>query len=184
MANFKSSFELMSKMEFNNPNNCLHRNKGENGLTFWGIYESANPSWSGWNMVRNTLSSFGDIKAASSRLYNDEWLKGKVMQFYKTNYWDKLKLDRVDSQKIADEMFCFGVNAGVGTSARIAQRVVGVDADGIIGDGSLEAINSFDESEFDTRFDELEIEYYNKIIKNKPSLNVFRKGWTTRAYQV
>ncbi|WP_303296956.1 hypothetical protein [Campylobacter fetus] len=39
MANFRKSMEILLKLEFNNPNDALHKNKTENGFTFMGIYQ-------------------------------------------------------------------------------------------------------------------------------------------------
>jgi outer membrane lipoprotein SlyB len=81
-------------------------------------------------------------------------------------------------------MFVFGVNAGCGRAVRLAQIVSGAVADSIIGPKTIEKINQCDEKEFDVRFDEEEIKYYEAIVANNPSKNIFMKGWKNRALAV
>lgn len=183
MANFYNSMELLKSLEFSSPANCLHKNKTESDLTYFGIYRTANPNWTGWQIVDEAIARLS-LSEASKTLYANEWLNGKVYQFYKTNFWDKMKLDKIDSQKIADEMFCFGCNAGIKTAIRLAQKVVNVSDDGIIGENTLNALNSCDESKFDLAFDSLEIEYYDKLIAKNPKLAIYKKGWYNRANKI
>ena len=58
MANFDLSFEKMLKLEFSSSKNALHKNATETGLTFMGIYETANPSWSGWAKIKSYLNMY------------------------------------------------------------------------------------------------------------------------------
>ncbi|CUU77669.1 putative peptidoglycan-binding domain-containing protein [Campylobacter hyointestinalis] len=183
MANFYNSMELLKSLEFSSPKNVLHKNATENDITYFGIYRIANPDWSGWCVVDEALQRLS-INEASKSLYANEWLNGKVHQFYLDNFWHKMQLDKIDSQKIADEMFCFGCNAGIKTAIRLAQRVVNVNDDGIIGDKTLNALNSFDESEFDIDFDDLEMRHYDKLISKNPKLAIYKKGWYNRARAV
>lgn len=182
MANIKKALDKLYRLEFSNPATALHKNKGEDGLTFMGIYQTANPKWVGWKIVEDELARVGgDLKAASVKLYRDTRMISLVEDVYKELYWDKAKLDKVDSQKIAEEIFVFGVNAGMRNAIRKAQKLVGATPDGIVGSQTLKALNAFNESEFDMKFDYLEIEFYEDLIKNKPSFAMFRNGWINRA---
>ncbi|CUU81854.1 Predicted Peptidoglycan domain [Campylobacter hyointestinalis subsp. hyointestinalis] len=183
MANFYNSMELLKSLEFSSPANCLHKNSTENDITYFGIYRTAHPNWSGWCVVDEALQRLS-LSEASKSLYANEWLNGKVHQFYLDNFWHKMQLDKIDSQKIADELFCFGCNAGIKTAIKLAQRVVNIKDDGIIGDKTINALNSFDENEFDIAFDGAEIEYYDKLIAKNPRLSLYKKGWYNRARAV
>ncbi|CUU74367.1 glycosyl hydrolase 108 family protein [Campylobacter hyointestinalis] len=184
MANFKVSMDLLKSLEFTNPTDVLHKNKIESDITYFGIYRIAHPNWSGWQKVDEVLSRVGVLSEASKILFADEWLQGKVYQFYKTNFWDMMKLDNIHSQKIADEMFCFGVNAGVATSVKIAQKLVGIECDGVIGAMTISALNACDEARFDNLFDMLEMEHYEKLIAKNPRLSVYHNGWNNRANKI
>ena len=91
------------------------------------------------------------------------------MRFYKKNYWDSINLNYIESQKVCDEMFMFGVNCGIKQAVKLAQRVVGVADDGVIGNQTIQAINNYDESDFDREFDIEEMKYYDSIIQKNPN---------------
>lgn len=185
MAKIGLALEKLYRLEFSEPSNALHVNPGEHGLTFMGVYEAANPYWAGWTVVRKMLEKYdGNIKRASEALYESSVMRGLVDEFYYNAYWSRAKLDRVDSQKIAEEIFVFGVNAGMRNAIRKAQKLVGVPADGIVGPMTLEAWNSYDEDEFDYKFDEVEKQYYADLIEQKPSFKIFERGWMNRAEAV
>ncbi len=183
--NFIKSFNILMGLEFSNPSNALHKNKGENGLTFMGIYQVAHPNWTGWARVEKELCiANDDIKLASRNLLAKTNIKDLVEDFYKKHYWNRAKLDEIDSSKKCDEIFVFGVNVGMRTAIRKTQKLVGAVADGIIGSQTIKAINEFHEGKFDMMFDDIEIQYYADIIERKPSFARFRNGWENRAKAV
>lgn len=186
MAQIEKSIVLLEQLEHSsNPSKVLHKNSHENGLTYWGIYESANPTWPGWSAVKACLDFYnGEVKIASRELYNTTWLHKMVEDFYKIEYWDKAKLDRIIDQKVADEIFIFGVNVGMKTAVMKAQRLVGAKADGWVGNETLLKLNTYDANKFDIEFDDYEKEYYDAIIKNKPYLAINKQGWYNRADEV
>ncbi|QMS58106.1 peptidoglycan domain protein [Campylobacter fetus] len=184
MANFKESMEVLLGLEFSSSRDVLHKNKTENGFTFMGIYQGAHPSWGGWDIIENALSSNADIRSASEVLYTNITLKKMVFDFYEREFWNKMRLNAIESQIIADELFCFGVNAGIKTAVKLAQKLVGTPLDGIMGVQTLRALNSADEDKFSLQYDKLEIEYYESLVYKKPANAVYLKGWKKRANAV
>ena len=184
MAKLDKALETLWGLEYSNVYNILHKNKHENGLTIYGIYQSAHPKWRGWEVVKEVLEKYKDIKQASKILSENIVLKIWVEDFYRENFWDVAKLDEVKSQHIAEEIFIFGVNVGMKTAVIKAQKLVGVIADGICGNMTLKAINSYNEDKFDISFDKLEQKYYDAIIKAKPYLSINKKGWYNRSVSV
>lgn len=181
MADIKKSMELLKFVEHSNRNDkLLHYNEGEDGYTYFGIYEAAHPNWKGWRIVKSYLINTPDIKQCSKILANVSDLNALVYGFYKKNFWDIAKLDEVDNQKIADEIFIFGVNVGMEVAIKKAQELVGVVADGDVGPKTLKALNEFDVNSFDIQFDEKEKEYYD-ILARKPHLKQYKDGWYNRA---
>ena len=181
---YMQAFNLLMSLEFSRPENALHKNPTENGLTFMGIYEVANPSWSGWKQIKTAINAYGDLKKASVALYNDDTLVNLVASFYKTNYWDALNLDSVDSQIKKNELFCFAVNVGVKSAVRVLQNMLGLQCDGIMGQETLKALNNYNEQAFDVDFDRAEIAYYRNLIRKNPRLGVYERGWENRARRV
>ena len=182
--NYTQAFNLLMSLEFSRPENALHKNPNEKGLTFMGIYETAHPKWQGWGQVRAAINAYGDLEKASVALYNDDTLVNLVASFYKTNYWDALNLDSVDSQIKTNELFCFAVNVGTKSAVRVLQDMLGLQCDGIMGQETLRALNNYDEQAFDVDFDRAEIAYYRNLIRKNPRLGIYERGWENRARRV
>jgi hypothetical protein len=176
----------MAKREFSNSKNVLHHNKGEKGYTYYGIYQSAHPNWRGWDFIYDELMNQDwMLSMASPKLYQDDNLTKEVKKFYMANYWIKLKLDYVASQKIADEIFVFAVNTNPKRAVKKAQKLVGVKQDGFIGAITIKALNEFDERVFDVEYDKLEIGFYRYLVWLNPSrYSRFLNGWINRAKAV
>lgn len=182
MADFNKAFQELMKLEFSNPENFLHINTGEHGETVGGIYRVAHPEWAGWYLVGVALATHdNDIKKTSRHLFENKTFMHMVGEFYKQHFWNRMRLDEIYYQNTAEELFVMGVNTGCRTAIRKAQRLIGVTADGIIGSQTLKALNEYNEAEFDMKFDEIEKKFYADLIKIKPHLKIFEKGWRSRA---
>ena len=185
MAKIKEALDILYRLEFSNESNVLERNATENGWTFMGIYQGAFPGLGLWNTVRQKMQQYnGDTKLVGSMMYNDPQVRDIVEMFYKKEFWDKAKLDEVVSQQIANEIFIAGVNMGMKKAVTMAQRLVGVSQDGVVGPKTLMAINAFDDTIFDEMYDILEKDYYDQIVVNNPSKKIYAKGWRNRAVAV
>ena len=180
MANFDLSYQKMLKLEFNSPRNALHKNKGETGYTFMGIYQTAHPNWRGWAIVEAYLQNFGNMQLASERLYQNAEIKELTAQFYKKEFWDKAKLDSVIPYEQAHLIFCFGVNVGLKTAIKKAQQIVGVDDDGIVGKITIKALNAYSPLKFETEYKRAFIDYYTRLATSNPKYRVFLTGWLNR----
>lgn len=143
------------------------------GRTVLGISENNWPNWDGWKIV-DTLLSAKDMATHQE-------LQKKVQIFYLNNFWNPIKGDEIHSQMIANSILDFGVNAGVKVSVRLAQKVVGVKDDGIIGNNTLNALNFFDERLFIAEFKLAKIDRYCDIVDANASQLRFLKGWIRRA---
>ena len=176
----KKILEMIKDVEFSNDNSqLLHKNSTENGLTYFGIYESAHPNWYGWNIIKRYLANTPDLKECSRILANVSDLNKFVEDFYKKEFYDKMKLDLVKSEHKQLELMCFGINTNPTRCIKKVQELLGLTVDGIIGNKTLEALNNFDESLFDKLFDEKEIEFYNSLDENR--FGIYKKGWRNRA---
>jgi len=182
MADVKKVMDILYKVEFSNPNDVLEKNKYEDGWTFMGIYQKANPDLDLWKIIRQKMQQYnGDMKLVGSMLYDNPIMREYVAAFYKREYWDRMKLDQIESQHVANEMMIFGVNAGVKAAIKLAQRAAGVVQDGVIGPNTLKALNRVDEKVFSQVYDELEQEHYEKLVYAKPELKIYARGWKNRS---
>lgn len=183
MANFDKAYEIMVEAEYsNNPEKFLHGNKFEKSATLGGIYRHANPTAIDWDFVDSILQACNhDFKRASKLLYADDRIQTQVYNFFKKHYWDSLRLGEIHSQIIANEIYLFGVVAGIKTAAKTAQRVVGAKVDGIIGDISIKCLNIYNETRFDEEFDEAEKRHFELVAEKNPNLKMYLNGWLNRS---
>lgn len=175
--------QFLTRLEFSSPSFVLHKNETENGLTFFGIYECAHPNFKGWELVKQVLKG-KSLKEASVILYNNSDLVALVYEFYKREFWDKMRLDEVESDLKASEIFIFGVNVDTKPAVRVLQRLLNVTVDGVMGAQTLKALNAYDEGKFNVEFDSYEIAYYASLVSKNPKLKIYANGWKNRALAV
>ncbi|HNO71458.1 MAG TPA: putative peptidoglycan-binding domain-containing protein [Bacteroidia bacterium] len=116
-----------------------------------------------------------------ANLVNKIELNAEIEHFYRVNYWDKIKGDEIKDQRVANSIFDFAVNAGVTTSSVLAQKVVGVKEDGVLGGDSLTAINNQPADQFISAFTVAKIARYISIVKKRPANQKYFYGWIRRA---
>lgn len=183
MANFEESLGILMGLEFSSKYDALEKNKTESSFTFMGIYRTAHPTWKGWKIVDEELKeNKGDLKKTSASLYENKEILKLVKEFYKVNFWDLGKLDKVEEQRVADEIFIFGVNAGMKLAIKKTQEYLGLQDDGVVGAQTLAKLNSVDVEVFDKEFDVLvEQKHYDYVISKFPEKKIFAKGWKSRS---
>ena len=141
------------------------RDKG--GMTYAGVARNRHPNWVGWEIIDQ-----GGAPPASM-----------VRDFYRIQFWTPLRLDALIDQRIASTLFDFAVNAGVGTSAKLAQIVVGATPDGQIGAKSVAAINEYPVDLFLAHFTLAKITRYRDIVRRDKSQLVYLVGWLNRSLE-
>lgn len=91
--------------------------------TYRGIDRGANPQWNGWPIIdtvkkNNPGLTIGKINLLLSQ---NVALQQNIEKFYKTNYWDTVKLDQITDQQLANNLFDCSVNQGEGRARRFMQ---------------------------------------------------------------
>ena len=97
----------------------------------------------------------------------------------KPHYWDRWKADDIVSQPVADILVDWVWGSGA-NGIKIPQRILGVQADGIVGPKTLRAVNNADPR---TLFDTIKAErkaFLYRIVERDPSQKRFIKGWLNR----
>ena len=106
---------------------------------------------------------------------------------YLRDYWTPLRLNEVQSEALADEIFDTGVNMGLSTAIKIAQRALnflGIGSygeDGIIGPITLGGINLWarkDEQALFRALNGFQFMRYVEIVNH--SDHTFARGWMKR----
>lgn len=162
MAEFLPAFE---RMIVNEGGYVLHTVKDDRGgMTYAGIARAFHPNWPGWRVIDQGETPPADL----------------VRQFYRSNFWHPLRLDEVEHQDVAGNIFDFGVNAGLGTAAKLAQLVAGTTPDGKIGRKTIEALNAIDPDLFVARYALAKIARYRDIVAKNRTQQKFLLGWINR----
>lgn len=145
MADFNKAYKKTMAIEGGYANDATDLG----GETWKGIARNRHPEWSGWKIV-DQYRSHANFPSVLGTLHP---LQEKVWEFYKVSQWDVLRLDRVNNQDIAEEIFDTGVNQGIPKSAEHVQRALNllnrnqkdykdIVVDRNIGPQTLELINN------------------------------------------
>jgi len=173
MADFTKAFQLVIANEGgygNDPDD-------PGGETYKGVARKIFSKWEGWTKIDILKRQSG----FPGNLDKDVELQQDVEDFYRINFWNKIKGDDLTHQPVAESIFDFAVNAGVGTSASLAQMVVDTTADGVIGKESIAKINAFNLEHFLAAFTVAKIARYVSIVKKRPTSRKYFYGWILRA---
>ena len=108
---------------------------------------------------------------------------GKI---YKALYWDKVRGDDIGLQELANIVFDFYVNAG-GHATRLLQDTMNaagaqpaISVDGIIGSGTIQALQRLDQTGVYRRYKQGRIAYYQDLAASHPGVAKFLNGWLNR----
>lgn len=184
MADFKKSYAVTR--EFEGEYGILAHDSG--GETYKGIARNYFPDWEGWPII-DSYKKHTDFPAS---MRDDQSLQNAVLDLYKKKFWDKLRLDDVNNQAIATELFDTAVNAGVGTSATFLQRAINVSnrngknyadiqVDGQVGPTTIDRLNNHkDQALILKLLNILQGAKYVAICENNPTQENFLYGWMKR----
>lgn len=96
------------------------------------------------------------------------------------HFWNPWQADRILNQSIANIVVDWAWHSGMGT-VMLVQKILGVKADGIVGEQTLNAINTYqNQNELFMKI-KMSRSFYIKCICNKrPELRCYKKGWLNR----
>lgn len=106
--------------------------------------------------------------------------KTEALEIMKAWYWDKTNASMINNQSVAEIIVDHAVNAGVSRAGKMAQEVLNrnfgysLSVDGVIGNRTIQAINSVPSSELHTKLKEYRENYYKSIGGE------FLNGWLDR----
>ena len=166
MADFNPAFERMIYQEGGYKLTNIPGDRG--GQTYAGIARKPNPEWAGWEFIDR--KDFGSATPL-------------VREFYKSNFWDRVRGDDITNQAIAETIFNFAVNTGIGVASKLAQLIVGTTPDGAIGPKTLERLNICTAEKFVPAYTLAKIQRYVNICMKDRSQSKFLLGWTRRALE-
>jgi len=176
MADFKMAFDITS----NNEGGYTFNPSDTGGETVFGISRKNWPNWAGWkyiDQIKETAKTPHEIDHAIA--ISATPIHVLVDSFYRVNFWAPLQLDFVNDQQIANQVYDFGVNAGIGRSAKFLQQAAGVNADGKIGPVTIKAVNAGQPETIYNAFQDLRKAFYETLAE-KLGQHQFLSSWLSR----
>lgn len=105
--------------------------------------------------------------------------KAQAKAIFEYRFWDEAKAYLLPDP-VAAVFFDTAVNCGIGGASKILQKAVGVKQDGIVGTQTRAAIAEKGALVAAHLFLAARGQYYEAIVKNKPSQKRFLRGWMNR----
>ena len=102
----------------------------------------------------------------------------EAYEIYFQDYWKPMALFGINDLSAVLEIFDMGVNAGIRTAIKMAQRLVKSYPDGIMGPVTRSKINEYEN--FTGDYKERRRRFYRVLANKKPELSVFLRGWLNR----
>ena len=123
-------------------------------------------------------TNFGICKRYYPHLDIKNLTKEDAIHIYFRDYWLPMNLKGIIDLTAVLEIFDMGVNAGIRTAIKMAQRLVGAYPDGKIGVITTAKINEC--NGFTDAYKFRRRKFYKTLANKKPELAVFLKGWLNR----
>lgn len=164
----------------------LNPGEGE-AFTYRGIDESQNPQWKWFAFIHQIyqankdkgLSFINNLLATNTELQND------IQSFYKSGYWNTLSLDKVNDNQVTDILFDDSVNPCEINAAHVMQTAVvtcgtQLNVDGIIGQLTINAINSINAKTYYNAIITIRKFHYNDEVIKHPQQRQWLANWLNR----
>jgi lysozyme family protein len=118
----------------------------------------------------------GDIDADDIKGLTEE----DAEKLYASFFWAPMHSDNF-VQPVAAKLFDVGVNVGTTRGTILAQKAALVEADGLLGPQTINAINAMQASLFIANMERVQTDFYESIVESKPTSAEFLEGWKVRA---
>ena len=129
-----------------------------------------------WRQVGYDKDGDGDIDVDDLKKITVEDAVNRVM---KPHFWDRWKADQIKSQSVANIVVDWVWASGKHGITEV-QKILGVKVDGIVGPKTLGALNAQDPRALFDPIKRARLRFTDTFIKNRPTSEKYRKGWTRR----
>lgn len=168
MASFKAQYNELIKREGNYHSGVIGGKVDKGGETYRGIARKYNPDWAGWKIIdslklKGSIAFNAEIPAVNKLAYD----------YSKLKYWDKLNLDKVKNQSVAD--IIFEINWGFPSKTFSTVKKV-TDYTGAYIAGLITKVNLMDPKQL---FSDL-VDSYAGLLRNSSEYNKFATGYENR----
>lgn len=123
MANFDKALTKVLRKEGGYSNNPA--DKG--GETYKGIARKYHKTNYMWTLIDRHKDECGGVNEVfKKKIAVDKQIDAEVKRLYKTNYWDRFKLDNVFNQDVAEQIFDDSVNRGVAAACKLCCTLLNI----------------------------------------------------------
>ena len=123
MANFDKALTKVLRKEGGYSNNPA--DKG--GETYKGIARKYHKTNYMWTLIDRYKDECGGVNEVfKKKIAVDKQIDAEVKRLYKTNYWDRFKLDDVFNQDVAEQIFDDSVNRGVAAACKLCCTLLNI----------------------------------------------------------
>ena len=127
-------------------------------------------------------TKFGISKRSYPGLDIKNLSKEKAKEIYWNDFYQKMKIGHIADEDISLQMFDFGVNAG-GNAVKTMQNILNLKPDGVIGNDTLNAVNSYpDQAKLHNLFVDARVQYYKTLVEKRPASTKYLDGWLNRVF--
>jgi len=119
MADFDKAFKKIIA----NEGGYVNDKDDKGGETFMGITRKNHPKAAVWDIIDEYIDAHGTTYGLLTYIKNNNKAMNSIKNIYKKQYWDKLLLDKVRSQNIANELFDDCVNRGVNATLKLVRKL-------------------------------------------------------------
>ena len=128
-----------------------------------------------------TKRVYDDYRQSKGLMLNDvrKITDDEMHDIYENGYWERARCP-VLAIDLDTAQFDTAVNMGVRRAIKFMQKCARCVEDGVWGPKTAAAVTKCDPGETLKAYCDLRETFYNKLVKRKPDLSVFHKGWMNR----
>jgi lysozyme family protein len=135
-----------------------------------------------YGVTQATLSTYYGRAASDAEVL--ALTPATVAEVYQKLYWAPIQGDKIQSQPVATVLLDLAILCGPAAAVRMAQAILGVAADGLLGPKSLAALNAAVGATFVKRLSRSACQYFANIAVRNPTQAKWLPGWQIRAHKM
>ena len=142
--------------------------------TYAGVSRKYYPDCGIWPII-DKIKAERDLHIGD--LIDDPEIEKILFDFYRVEKWDKIKGDKIVDDSVATFLYDWSLTSG--KAVRQLQRELAIEDDGIVGNGTLAAINAAGHGLLYRLYNARDA-YYHYLVNKDPTQQKFLPDWLRR----